>query len=90
MNVETLENVLKDLTQQPDVKPIMRKIAHWTKTIKNNGTYLTVDQKEIESIEKLRDLGIFDISSDRGVVRIALSESGKQLSDDFYRKAFYI
>lgn len=90
MDVDSLERILQEMTGEKNVKPMMRKIAHWTKSVKNQGTYIAVDPRDVSAIEKLRPLGIFSVTAAGGVVRVSLSEKGSQLSDDFYRKAYYV
>ncbi len=95
MNVEKLEKMLKELTGEKDVKPFMKTVAHWTKRIKSSDNrFVTDNHRESEALKKLSELRIVkldikpkDIFEE---VTASLTDDGKELSEDFFMKGFYL
>lgn len=90
MNVDDLEQMLRELTGEHDVRPWMKIIAHWTKKIKKEGTYVTTDEEEIKSLRKIKDLGIFFVKEEDGELKASLTDEGNELSKDFFMKGYYL
>jgi len=95
MDVEKLEKILKELTGEEDVKPFMKTVAHWTKRIKSSDNkFVTDNYREGEALKKLSELRIVkldikpkDIFEE---ITASLTEDGKELSEDFFMKGFYL
>lgn len=95
MDVEKLEKMLQELTGEKDVRPFMRTVAHWTKRIKaSNNRFVTDNIREGSSLKKLGELGIIaleirpkDLAEE---ITATLTDDGRELSDDFFRKGFYL
>lgn len=90
MDVDKLEEMLKELIGEQDVKPWIKIIAHWTKKIKKDETYTTKDEGEIKTLKKLQDMRIFDVSFSDGEARASLTKEGDELSKDFFKKGYYL
>ncbi len=90
MDVDKLEKMLQAMTGQKDVKKYMRTIAHWTNMVKQKERLETADPKDMLTLSNLRELGIFSIETDSGSMTVTLTEEGKELSKDFFMKAYYV
>lgn len=90
MDVDKLEKILQEMTGEKNVKKYLRVIAHWTKTISKQGEMMTADPKDMLTLSKLQDMGIFDVKFEDGTAVVKLTEEGKNLSKDFFMKAYYV
>ena len=90
MDVDRLEKVLQEITGEKNVKKYMRVISHWTKAVSKSGEITTADPKDMLTLSKLQDIGIFEIKFESGIATVKLTEDGKKLSRDFFMKAYYV
>lgn len=90
MDVDALEKAMEAFAEKKQIKPAMRKVAHWVKKIKKEGRYETGIPQEMRAIKTIEQLGILNVE-DRGLFVVAeLNDKGKELDKDFFLKGYYI
>ena len=95
MNVDELDQVMRGITGQKDTKKYLRVISHWIKKVKESKDFMTYDESEIKSLQKLQELKLIEIKegerSERiNTVHVSLTESGQQLYKDFFKTGYFL
>lgn len=93
MDVRKLKNTLEERADKPKVNNMLTSVSHWVRRIfdSNKGQYETADFNDIETLEKLVELGIVSMrrGSDNSIVA-ELTKEGKELYMDFTKLGYYL
>lgn len=90
MKVRDLKNHLGLVIPEFKVNDQLTAVSHWLNKIQTSskGEYTTSVEKEIKTLEKLKELGLLECSGS-GTITAKLSETGKKLHGDFQAHGYF-
>ncbi len=94
MDVRTLKNNMEQHAGKSDTNNMLTSVSHWVRRIfdSNKGQYETGDITEIDTLQKLVDLGIVQMKkgAEKGLIIAELTKDGRELHMDFVKLGYYL
>lgn len=94
MNVRALKNTMEQHAGKSDTNKMLTSVSHWVKRVfdSTKGQYEAGDITEIDTLQKLVDLGVVHMKKgpEKGLIIAELTPAGKELYMDFVKHGYYL